>query len=49
MGWKRNNSIGKQKLVTEKYLVGNFKKYYLLDSADIYQYESTKQVKNEIN
>ena len=47
--WIRHNSVGKQKLLTKKYLAGNFKQYYLLDSADIFHYhENTKHFNNEI-
>ena len=36
-------------VLTGKHLPGNFKKYYLLDFADIYHYrKNTKQLNNKI-
>ena len=37
-------------VLTGKHFPGNFKKYYLLDFADIYHYgKNTKQLNNKIN
>ena len=47
MEWIRRNSVGKQKLLGDTYLTGNFQWYYLLVFADIYNYhENTKQLNN---
>ena len=50
MGWTRHDSVGKQKLLTEKIFVREFQLlilHYLLDFANIYHYhENTKQLNN---